>query len=356
MALGLAAAGSEFTFSCKPAPEYENLFRNGSGWIGADGDFSIALGKDRVLWLFSDTFVGSVKAGRRADCAMINNSIGIQHLGPKASVEFFYGRDENGSPRSFVFPERGKGHFWLFHGALTAKGLYVFLMRVETVGEGAFGFRGTGMTLGHVSNPQDPPERWSVTQAELDCCRHTPDGSIFYGSSVLKHGGYVYVYGVDSMVRDGRKRLGAMVLARAPEAEIGRPDAWRFLSGGKWAGASATPDALCEGMASEYSVSYLPALGRYVAVYTTGGILGRIAVRTAPKPEGPWAEAVEVYECPDAKWHENTFSYAAKAHPELATSPDELIVTYATNSTRFADLIEDARLYWPRFVRVTLKP
>ncbi|NLN79114.1 MAG: hypothetical protein GX141_09375, partial [Armatimonadetes bacterium] len=53
--------------------------------------------------------------------------------------------------------------------------------------------------------------------------------------------------------------------------------------------------------------------------------------------------------------HENAFSYAVKGHPELSTNPNELIVTYATNSTEFADMFNDARLYWPRFVRLTFK-
>ncbi len=356
MAITSAALGSGFTFRAEPAPELEKPFRHDSGWVGADGDFSVPLDGGRVLWLFSDTFVGEVEDGRRINCRMVNNSVAIQRQDANQPVEFFHGKNQDGSPRSFVVPERGSGYFWLFDGVLTPKGLYLFLMRVETVGEGAFGFRGTGTTLGHVKNPSEPPDKWQITQTDLDCCRYTPEGSIFYGSCVLKADGYCYIYGLDSMARDGRKRRGAMVLARVPENEVGEPDKWRFLSGGKWLPAPAVPDALCEGLASEYSVSWLPAIKRYVAVYTEGGIFGRIVVRTAPNPGGPWGEPVCVYECPDSKWHEKTFSYAAKAHPELATAPDELIVTYATNSTRFADLIEDARLYWPRFVRITMRP
>ena len=37
-------------------------------------------------------------------------------------------------------------------------------------------------------------------------------------------------------------------------------------------------------------------------------------------------------------------------------SGNELIVTYATNSTDFWDHGRDPRLYWPRFVRVTIEP
>jgi hypothetical protein len=50
--------------------------------------------------------------------------------------------------------------------------------------------------------------------------------------------------------------------------------------------------------------------------------------------------------------------YAAKAHPELAgPDPADLVVTYATNSFEFADLLTqegERTLYWPRFVVVRI--
>ena len=36
------------------------------GWIGGDGAHSIDLGNNRTLWLFDDTWVGTVKDGRRS--------------------------------------------------------------------------------------------------------------------------------------------------------------------------------------------------------------------------------------------------------------------------------------------------
>jgi hypothetical protein len=56
-------AGSEV--QGKTDPEWDALFERESGWIGADGNYSIPLGGDTTLWLFSDTFVGKVKDGKR---------------------------------------------------------------------------------------------------------------------------------------------------------------------------------------------------------------------------------------------------------------------------------------------------
>jgi hypothetical protein len=63
-----------------------------------------------------------------------------------------------------------------------------------------------------------------------------------------------------------------------------------------------------------------------------------------------------VYRCPEMNWSPKVFCYAAKAHPELTSAPDELLISYAANSWNFWDLFNDARLYWPRFVRVKLSP
>jgi len=340
-----------------PAPGYEALFRRTAGWVGADGDYSIPLSKDRVLWLFSDTFVGKVEERHRKDCVMINNSAAIQRLDQDARVEFYYGVNADGSPKSLITPDSGEGYFWLFHGALVGENLYLFLMRiVNTGGNSAFAFRGTGVSLGHVANPHDPPNKWKMTQQNLGCCKYTKNGDISFGSALLKDGSYIYIYGFDSTHTDPTGSRGnAMIAARAPKNQLGDPKTWRFLSGGKWIEDSARCDPLCYGIATEFSVSYLPAIGKYVCVYISGGIFGQIAVRLSPKPEGPWSDPTIVYDCPDKHWHEKTFSYAAKAHPELSLTPNELIVTYATNSMTFSDLIEDARLYWPRFVRLVFE-
>jgi hypothetical protein len=49
------------------------------------------------------------------------------------------------------------------------------------------------------------------------------------------------------------------------------------------------------------------------------------------------------------------FCYGAKAHPTLSSGQD-LVVTYVVNSFDFWQVAREARLYWPRFVRVRLVP
>jgi hypothetical protein len=120
-----------------------------------------------------------------------------------------------------------------------------------------------------------------------------------------------------------------------------------------WQGDSEKVTPVFPNLGSEFSVSWLPARKAYVAVYSEG-IGGKILLRFAPAPAGPWGDPIEVFRCPEMDWPSKAFCYAAKAHPELPSAPDELLITYAANSWDFWNLFKDPRLYWPRFVRVRL--
>jgi hypothetical protein len=339
----------------KPAPEWDALFQRDSGWIGADGNYSIPLGKDTTLWLFSDTFVGKVKEGRRVDASMINNSIALQR-GTNAP-EFFYGTTAEGKPASFIKPQHGakRDYFWLTHGIRTPRGLYFFLVRVVTVRtDTPFGFKVVDSWLAHVSNPDARPPQWDITQTKVPFTRISSEGSLIFGGAVLRDGDYIYVFGGDS--RPEAKKAGApnaLVVARVLAEQIGDVRQWRFWSKGVWQQDFKQVSPLFPNLGSEFSVSRVPGRKGYAAVYSEG-IGGKILLRLAPELTGPWGEPTALYECPEMKWPAKAFCYAAKAHPELTDAPGELLITYAANAWNFWDLFKDARLYWPRFVRVTL--
>ena len=342
--------------SCQSAPRitvetlplYEAAFQRTSGWTGGDGAYSAALGGGRFLWLFGDTFVGEVKEGRRINDLLINNSVAIQ-VGKQpqaASIDFFYKVSPDGRPAPFVEPEDGSGWFWPYHAVRTAEGLYLFLLRFERA-ENIFPFKLVSTWLGHVSNPEEPPERWILSQRKI------PWGSEQrqFGSYVLKEGEYCYVYGtVVERVRGVERK--DMILARAPVATLADFDAWRFYSDGEWISDVNRASRICENVAGEFSVSYQPSLNRYVLVYTEKGISEYIVLRYSPTLHGPWSKPTRVYRCPEAGRDPRIYCYAAKGHPEIALSPEELIITYFANSADFALIRQDASLYRPRFLRI----
>ena len=349
--LFLTACQTQPRLRVEPLPLYDAAFERTSGWTGGDGAYSMALDGDRVFWLFGDTFVGRVENGRRVDSQLINNSAAIQTGSEPsdAALAFIYRTLSDGGPTAFLQPADSAGWLWPYHGVRTVEGLFLFLLQIEpTEGPAAFGFKLVSTWLGKVINPDEPAERWNVSQQKIPWGHERR----LFGSSVLLQGDTCYIYGtVDEAA--GGVMVKHMIVARVPAEKLGDFSAWRFFAGGDWVAEADRAGRVCENVASEFSVSYQPAAGRYVLVYTEGGLSANIVLRFSPRPEGPWGEAVRVYRCPEVGWDPRVFCYAAKGHPELAAAADELIVTYMANATDFALLESDARLYRPRFLRVT---
>lgn len=348
-----AASAHAADWTSEKLPQYDALFQRTNGWIGADGDVTVALPDGVTLWLFSDTFVGDVRDGHRANVRMINNSAAWQRgTNPAASVKFFYRKSPDGNPASLITPADGNGHFWLGDGAMAGGKLFLFLAQIEvTDTKSAFGFRQIALWLGEISNPPAPPTQWRITQSKVPFATFGAGEYRTFGSAVLATNGFVYVYGVHERQHTGKQ----MILARAPESSPGGFTSWRFRTHGGWSTNAADAVDLCGNVANEYSVTWLPALRKFVLICTENGLSEKVIARTAPEPWGPWSAPDVVYRCPEMAWDRRNFCYAAKAHPMLAPEPDELIVTYAANSFEFGHVVSDARLYWPRFVRVKVQ-
>jgi Domain of unknown function (DUF4185) len=353
MAIALTMPTRAVDWHAERLPACDRLFQRTNSWIGADGNFAVTLMNGLTLWLFSDTFIGEVRDGHREHATMIHNSAAWQHGVDPASarVEFFYGKSDDGKPLSLISPADGRGYFWLFDGVMTRGKLFLFLAQIETTGSGgAFGFRQIGTWLGEVPNPLSPPAQWHITQEKIPFELHSTNENYSFGSAVLATNGFVYIFGTREFKGAGKQ----MILARAPETGLGNFAVWQFRAHDDWTTNTADLADLCGNMASEYSVSWLPALQQYVLICTENGLSEKIMARTAPEPWGPWSATTVVYRCPEPARDRRIFCYSAKAHPMLASAADELIVTYAANSFEFSQLMNNSQLYWPRFVRVKL--
>jgi hypothetical protein len=353
--LVLAVAGAPppaLQVSVEEMPQFDAMFRRTTGWTGADVAATVPLAPGLTLWLFGDTWVGEIVGGKHARATMINNSLAIQqgNRPPDARVEFFATRPGTAKPTAILVPTDG-GFFWPQSGVRTSKGLFLFALHVEKHGDpnDAMGFRLTGVDLLRVDGPPDRPDRWQVHQQRLPWCHPDAQQSgIYLGAALMKHAGWVYVYGCEE-ARTARSHVKHAVVARVREEQIDDLPAWRFYRHGQWAAGGEKPDRLFAPTANEYSVSYQPGLRQFIAVYTPGGLSRKIEIRLAPAPEGPWGDPIEVYACPEMLRDKKIFCYAAKGHAELS-GDDELIVTYATNSFDFWYTASHAEYYWPRFI------
>ena len=339
--------------SATPTEELNDLFRRTRGWLGADGNYSVALSNERILWFFSDTWLGDIENGKRTHPKMINNSVGVMTTSAKGREVKYYWNDVKEKPTAFFQPEEHVGWFWPVAGVFANGQVHLLLWQMEkAAGPAAFAFRNIGVWHAVIDNPNDEPSKWRIKQTKLPFTQLEEKQRILFGSAALIHGEHAYFYG--TIERPREKGFGRrMVVARVNAKEIADFKQWQFRSATGWTEDFSKAEPLAKDVASEYSVT---PLGQHFVLVTHEAMLSpRIVARTAPQPWGPWSEAAVLYSCPEAKKSKDIFCYSGKAHAELSSN-NELTLTYAANSHRMSDVLNDPQLYWPQFVKVKLAP
>ena len=343
--------------SVETLPEYDALFSDTEGWTGGDGVYSAALNRNTISWFFGDTWIGQIKNNRQVNATLVNNTVAIQQGKDAATARmgFYYNHATGNQPEALIRPDDNRGWFWIFDGMMTPEGLYVFLIQIErTPDDAVFNFKVVGTWLGLVANPDESPTRWRITQTKVPWSTFSAAGGVLWGSAILQLDDFLYIYGTAEDVSKDIVRKH-MILARVPVSSLADFSQWRFFADGNWVSDHRRASLLSPNMPHEYSVTYVPALKHFVAVHSEDGLSDTILLRLSPKPQGPWSEPFPIFQCPEAGWDDSIFCYAAKAHSVLSERPDELIVTYIANSVDFHTVVQDTRLYRPRFLRITFQ-
>ena len=374
-------------FPGTPAPEWDRVFARKKGWTGADGCYSIDLGDSRTLWLYSDTWIGTVENGKHAGGSrLVNNSIGIHRTGKNGSppeygkLDFAWGEPgEDGYPRAWIEPDlptpdnappgkkTGKTWYWLLDGCMieTPRGekkLLIFLMhmgRKKEGGKGVFNFRMVGGALAVVSNPLEEISQWKVRQAVNPHSRRSGINDISWATALYladKDGpgepGTLYIYGI----RDVKGLNKHVVLAKAPASRADDFSTWRFFAGGSWSAKSSDAVRITDEAVNEHTVESIVYKGkRRLLLVESQPVFGKhILIRTAERPEGPWSGLKKVFLVENLeKGKHKRFTYAGKGHTHLS-APGELLISYVINSHNFWDMVGDASIYRPRFIRLPL--
>jgi hypothetical protein len=336
-------------WTSKPLPDQDDRFlREDSLWRGGDAVYSVPITRDRILWLFGDTFIAPPGGVGRSGSRMVRNTIAIQKL-PGDPVPFW--RSEAGRPGDAFKPASGEGWLWPLSGMRIGSRLQLFMMQMTAKGEGAFGFAFSKSVILTVENPDDEPAHWKTQQRDLPHSLPRDRGNVFFGGASVLLDTVLYVFGVQEDSSKGMDAKGIIVAKVNADALADFPT-WRFFTGTDWSAELPRAKALHYGGSIEMSVT--PLNDGFVSIYTRQGMSPEILLRRAPKPEGPWSEPIVVHRCPEPGWNKNYFCYAAKAHPELAAAKNEIMVSYACNSMSFPDVFRDLRIYRPRFVRLSL--
>jgi hypothetical protein len=347
---GCAAADTPEQWTSRALPDRDAQFlQESSLWRGGDAVYSVPLSSDRILWLFGDTFIAAPGGTGRKGSRMVRNTLAIQS--PPGDPQYFW-RTESGQPADTFKPASGDGWLWPLSGVRVGPKLHLFMFQMVSKGEGAFGFAFSKSVLVTVDNPDEDPAAWKIQQTTIPHTTYSPRGDTFFGGASVLRDGTLYVFGIRENRSRGVDGKGVIV-AKVDAASIGDFASWRFFSGGDWVTDLESARELYFGASIEMSVT--PFKDGFVSLYTRLGMSPEIVVRRAAKPEGPWSDPIVVHRCPEPEWNKTYFCYAAKAHPELAAGDNELIVSYACNSTSFGEVFRDLRIYRPRFVRIALE-
>lgn len=327
----------------------DEVFHREPRWLGGDGAYAIELGDERTLWLFGDSFIATSAARVRTEATLVRNSVAVT-TGldlATASARFAW---TDGAPPSAYFPADGERWLWPGGGARLPDGSVVVFLSEVVAADGGLGFAAAGWRAVRIADPSGPPDGWRV-----DAVATAPaaiGARAIVGACVALDGEHLVAMAIDDGSHDGY--VVRWPLTDAAAGDLRRPAWW---TGQAWEVGGA-PRAILTDAATECSLHRDPSTGQWLHVTSRGFGATTIALRTAPRPEGPWSAPTDVFAPPESMV-DDAFVYAGKAHPHLRGPTGGLVVTYADNSFTFADLFDPARadtLYWPHTAELALRP
>ncbi|WP_405728281.1 DUF4185 domain-containing protein [Streptomyces sp. NBC_00028] len=335
-------------------------------WTGGDGTHSVRLPDGRVLWLFSDTYLGQVYAPpnpvgesyawRDTAAPLVRNS----------AVVMRGGQLESTLPAP-LFPDPGPNQWrWPVAARVEPRspGASEQVLRVVLwvrTAAAAPWIYGTP-TATEVATLSLPGLRVESIVKVLDQ-QLVPDPSrrVLFGTTLVERDGWTYVFGGD----DGQavsRPVSAAYAARVPDGRLGEPGAWQYWDGSDWR-AGARPAAVLgdagrrTGVGSAFSVARVD--GTYVLFTMAAGTAGLTTVTSywACSPSGPWHGPTKDFT--PALPEGQVAAYNPQVHPALGGG-GRLVLSYDVNwlepSAAAAQLNRNVSLYRPRFVTLRLKP
>ena len=327
---------------------------NGPGWTGGDGTFSLPLPDGTNLWMWSDSYIGTVDPTTRLRQNYLltaHNSLTIlnQSTGSWTTVGY--------PPKttSYFVPKNPNDWFWQAAGYVTESSTgtdEVNIMLLE--------WTGSFQLVGHSVATLDWPS--------LAIKAITPvaglDTSLEWGTKILHIGNFYYIYGL----KDPGTDVKTPYLARTASINnLTNAAKWQFWNAtqGEWLSgeSNATQMRGVAAITPEYSVDQLSYNGGTFYMMTGMDPINppyplwdAVTTWYSCAPQGPWSHKTVVYTTPEAGANGcsvgTLFTYNAKAHTEF-TDSDGILISYNVNANDSKDLV-CADDYMPRFIRVQI--
>ncbi|ODH51566.1 hypothetical protein GX48_02235 [Paracoccidioides brasiliensis] len=343
---------------------------NNHGWTGADSTFSVKLPDGRLLWLFSDTYLGPLNCDgtRPTSTRMINNCFVAQSGNTLTTITG--GSETN---RTAIMPPPAEGRwFWLGDGIISnmhhteyLQVIFQEYQRTESEGPLAFKFvRNVVATfdLADLARPIKVDPLPSETGTS-------------WGSAILPqaHSGdnHTYIYGVR-----GDALNKTMRIARFRGSDLSKN--WEFLRRSstpnddghcdvEWTHSESKGTDALEGIVNEFSVTPWND-GQFMVVSQDSSEIfsAKILMWSSCDPSGPFQKIDSpLYRMPESGpsgnyKNSNVVGYNAHVHPTLQEG-DRWTLSYNVNSldnriSPEGDNYRDPSIYRPRFVSFKLIP
>jgi hypothetical protein len=329
---GLGPRAEATAVSTAPDPYFNRLFtRTGGGWTGGDGTLSVALLDGRTLWLFGDSFLGTVNSDgtRPEDTPLVRNCIVIQDGDALATRT----AGSPAAPKAF-FPPLPPGE-WCWPADATAQDGQVRVI-LHSYRQGRpllWDWQWTGTAVAELGLPELKIER--ITPLAVS-------NGVMYGA-ILEQAEATYIFGVEA-----RGSARWMHVARAPPGDL--LGAWAFFDGKQWSMDQAATRPVLDGVSTQFAVVDLADGLALVTMDNRVPFSADLVMYRAARPEGPWQGPCRIYRVPEAD--AAIAAYNPFIHPQF-TAGGRLLVSYNLNHvSEPAALYRDASIYRPRFVRV----
>lgn len=353
------------------ATAFNNLFTRSTGgeWTGSDIAYSIPLPNGQVFWPMGDTFIDPVNPADathptryHTNPGLLSSSIVVTN-GQGTTAPSYYATLYNisgGFPVPYYPPVSGTIRRWAKDGVYYNNKIYTTIFVNQQGPGGPLDIQTVRTDWAVINYPAYTVQSISVGSTST---------SVIYGSSVMKEGNYIYIYGTEVTHPTPSTTVNYMHIARVSTITGG---AWKYYKGGTtWNTTQAgsyrlkgTGSVDLTDISTEYkifksgSTFYLivqdpfflgPNIFRYKATSVTGPFTNKLKLFSAPLPSGtnfngtPWTSPVD------------TWNYDAKAHPEFkrnSTSTD-LLISYDVNNMDISRVIANADLYRPYFYWVS---
>lgn len=338
--------------SCAPLRETNSVvspkaqclpdFPDKDNWYGGDGAYSIALDKERTLWVFGDTFVAS-EQGRKDRIGMdvvMGTTMAISTCGENGQFQIkYFLKEKNGK---FLSSFGENEWLWPQDPFIVNQVLYVPLLVVKAMLDLSepLNFKIVRHKFARIKNYTLPdPNQWIVDYIDLK--EAIPPGIEAFATTSVLFQNYVYFYPLYTTVKKTGKTSGN-ILVRVPFDKFDNPaNFMEYLNkSGKWEKGLAPTRAMVVLPAgvSELSVRYHADENKWIAVYMSSIITGnQLLYQSADKLEGPWSKPVVlIATIPEVdpkspRYDKNNFCYAGKEHIGFAQQGN-LVVTYVCNS------------------------